>query len=53
MTGPIKVKPLDNYKLWVKYSDGIEGIVDLSNLVGKGIFSLWNDYREYLKFEFQ
>ena len=49
MIRPIKVKPLENYQLWVKYSDGIEGIVDLADLVGKGVFSLWNDYREFQK----
>ncbi|GFP22668.1 hypothetical protein HKBW3S09_00136 [Candidatus Hakubella thermalkaliphila] len=45
----IDVKPLDNYRLWVKYSDGIEGIVDLSDLVGKGVFAPWKDYREFQK----
>jgi hypothetical protein len=49
MTGPIKVKPLDNYQLWIKYSDSIDGMVVLSDFVGKGVFSLWNDYREFLK----
>ncbi|MBI4551136.1 MAG: DUF2442 domain-containing protein [Candidatus Latescibacteria bacterium] len=43
MPKPIEVKPLDHYCLWLKYSDGIEGVVDLSNLVGKGVFALWND----------
>ncbi|TEU22638.1 MAG: DUF2442 domain-containing protein [Anaerolineales bacterium] len=46
---PIKVEPLENYRLWVKYSDGVEGIVDLSDLAGKGVFALWNDYREFQK----
>jgi len=49
MLRPIKVKPLDNCQLWVRYSDGIECTVDLSDLVGKGVFSLWNDYREFQK----
>lgn len=44
MFKPIEVKALPNYKLWVKYSDGIEGEVDLSHLAGKGVFALWNDY---------
>jgi hypothetical protein len=46
---PTEVKPLDNYRLWVKFSDGAEGIVDLSEFVGKGVFALWNDYREFQK----
>jgi hypothetical protein len=37
---PLKVKALPNSKLWVKYSDGVEGEVDLSHLGGKGVFSL-------------
>lgn len=44
---PIEVKPLDNYRLWVKFSDGVEGIADLSEFAGKGVFALWNDYREF------
>lgn len=45
----IEVKPLENYRIWVKYSDGVEGVVDLSDLVGKGVFAAWNDYREFQK----
>ena len=45
----IEVKPLDNYRLWIKYSDGIEGVVDLSDIAGDGVFALWNDYREFQK----
>jgi hypothetical protein len=44
MTKPVDLKPLDNYRLWLKYSNGTEGIVDLSNYVGKGVFSAWSDY---------
>ncbi len=49
MLKPTEVRPLDNYRIWVKYSDGIEGVVDLSDLVGVGVFALWNDYREFQK----
>lgn len=44
MLKAIAVKALLDYKIWVKYADGVEGEVDLSYLVGKGVFSLWNDY---------
>ena len=47
MPTPVQVKPLDNYRLWIAYSDGVEGIVDLSPLVGKGVFALWNDYHAF------
>ncbi|MCC7354364.1 MAG: DUF2442 domain-containing protein [Anaerolineae bacterium] len=49
MFTPIEVKPLNNYRLWIKYSDGTEGIVDLSDYVGDGVFALWNDYQEFRK----
>jgi hypothetical protein len=47
MPVPTAVKVLENYRLWVRFSDGVEGIVDLSEFAGKGIFALWNDYREF------
>lgn len=40
----VHVKALPDYKLWVKYADGVEGEVDLKHLVGKGVFNLWSDY---------
>ena len=45
----IEVKPLPNYRLWLKYADGVEGVVDLSDWVGRGVFALWNDEHEFLK----
>ncbi len=49
MPTPISVKALDHYRLWIKYADGIEGTVDLSDFAGHGVFELWNDYREFEK----
>ena len=49
MFKPIEVKALQNYKLWVKYANGVEGEVDLSHLAGKGVFALWNDYAAFEK----
>jgi len=43
MPGPIQIKPLENYRFWIEFSDGVEGIVDLSYLAGQGVFALWND----------
>ncbi len=37
------VLPLENFKIKVTFTDGAEGVVDLSELKGKGIFSAWND----------
>ena len=38
----IKVKALDNYSIFVSYSDGVEGSVDLSHLAHKGVFQQWD-----------
>lgn len=45
----IEVKPLEDYRLWIRFSDGVEGEVDLSDLVGKGVFAAWNDPAEFRK----
>lgn len=47
MPKPVEVKPLENYRLWLKYSDGVEGTADLSEFAGKGVFALWNDYTKF------
>lgn len=49
MFKPVELKALSNYKLWLRYSDGVEGEVDLSHLAGKGVFDLWNDYENFEK----
>ena len=38
-----KAEARPNYRLWVRFSDGTEGEVDLSSLVGKGVFASWRD----------
>ena len=43
----VEVRALANYRLWVRYADGVEGIVDLSPLVGKGVFALWDNYAAF------
>lgn len=45
----IEVKPLKNFKVWLKFADGVEGTVDLSDIAGKGIFSAWNDSEFFKK----
>ena len=47
MYKPIAVKPLSEYRLWLKYSDGMSGEVDLSHLAGIGVFSYWNNYANF------
>jgi hypothetical protein len=43
MIKPVSVTVLSNYRLHVEFNDGIGGDVDLSHLVGKGVFAAWND----------
>jgi len=38
----IEVKALEKYKIRVKYKDGSEGKVDLSDVAGQGIFKFWD-----------
>ena len=47
MYKPVNVKALKNYKLWLAYSDGTSGEVDLSHLVGKGVFRFWDKYNNF------
>jgi hypothetical protein len=35
-------KALDGFRLWLRFSDGLEGIADLSDLAGRGVFAAWN-----------
>lgn len=37
-----QVKPLENYRVWLHFSDGVEGIADLSDFAGKGVFAIWD-----------
>ena len=39
MIRPVKVEALPHYRLRVVYSDGVDGTVDLSRNVGKGVFT--------------
>ena len=43
-----KIKPTSKFRIWLQYTDGTEGIVDLSHLAGIGIFKAWENE---IKFE--
>lgn len=45
----VRIKVLDEYKLDIEFADGTAGVADVSDLVGKGVFSLWEDYNEFRK----
>ena len=43
MIRPIKVEPRPGYRIWLEYADGVSGEVDLSGMVGKGVFKAWDE----------
>ena len=45
----LEARPLDGYKIWLKFNDGTSGEVDLSHLAGKGVFALWRNYENFKK----
>ena len=44
MIKPTQVKALEGYRIYLEFSDGAKGDVDLSDFAGKGVFQVWNDY---------
>lgn len=41
------VKALEPYRIWMRFNDGVEGTVDLSPLIGKGVFQALADPEEF------
>ena len=39
---PTKVEARGGHRLWLRYADDTAGEVDLSHLVGRGVFKLWD-----------
>ena len=42
-----KVKVLQGYCLELTFDDGVCGMVDLSDLVGRGVFASWRDRHSF------
>ena len=40
---PIAVEPREGYRIWLRYEDGVEGEVDLSDIPHTGFFECWKD----------
>lgn len=40
---PVEVEARDRYCIWLRFADGVEGEVDLSDLAGHGVFAAWLD----------
>lgn len=43
MIRPLEVEPRSGYRIWIRYDDGASVVVDLSHLVGRGVFAAWTD----------
>ena len=43
MIRPTEVEAMSGYRIWLRYSDGAAGEVDLSHLAGRGVFAAWNE----------
>jgi len=37
----VQATPCQNYRLQLRFEDGVSGEVDLSGLVGRGVFAAW------------
>ena len=40
---PTDVEARGGYRIWLRYSDGVDGEVDLAHLAGRGVFAGWRD----------
>lgn len=46
----VAVEPRDNFRVWVRFEDGTEGVADVSDLAGRGVFSRWTaDPSEFMQ----
>jgi hypothetical protein len=46
----VEARPLDGYRMWLRFEDGVEGIVDLAQKISfKGVFEPLGDRGYYLQ----
>ena len=43
MIRPTEVEPREGYRIWLQYSDGAAGEIDVSYLARRGVFKAWNN----------
>ena len=39
----VAVEARPNYRLWVRFANGVAGEVDLSDIAGRGVFRRWSE----------
>lgn len=46
----VEVRPLDGYRLWLRFEDGIEGTVDVAEMIHfQGVFAPLRDRENFLE----
>ena len=45
----VNVRPLGGYRLWCKFEDGFDGVVDLSDLAETNIYGKWKTEPGYFE----
>lgn len=43
------LKVLENYRVWLRFDDGAEGVVDFSPKRRTGVYGIWNNYENFRK----
>ena len=43
----VEVEAREGYRVWLRYSDGAAGEVDLTHLAGRGVFQAWGDREQF------
>ena len=46
---PVFVKAIEKYKIFIRFNDETEGVYDLSNCAGKGVFKTWEEDDNFFK----
>jgi hypothetical protein len=42
----VEVQARPNFRVWLRFKDGLEGEADLSDVAGRGVFRRWIDHPE-------
>ncbi|MGE0157821.1 MAG: DUF2442 domain-containing protein [Gemmatimonadales bacterium] len=42
----VEVQARPNFRVWLRFEDGLEGEADLSDVAGRGVFRRWIDHPE-------
>ena len=43
MIEPVEIQAMEKYRVWLRYSDGASGEVDLGHWAGQGVFQAWEE----------